>query len=203
MKLSVSFQRLPGSAQRAGCTATGGYRPQHAALPCSSTYWFGSAGGDALSQFCPELPYKNPAGFVVSEHPCSPGPGGIYQGKKGWNRDCSSFQGTRQLPSLARYGTCTQVLRRAETAEDQRRLAISQLFSSQMLVTRGTWAAVIPQLHQDATYTCKYRWAQMCSRRLCALPAVLVSAGTELTLFLVAGAVLCFGFGVRTMLITL
>ena len=32
---------------------------------------------------------------------------------------------------------------------------------------------------------------------------VLVSAGTELTLFLVAGTVLCFGFSVRMMLITL
>ena len=32
---------------------------------------------------------------------------------------------------------------------------------------------------------------------------VLVSAGTELTLFLVAGIVLCFGFSVRMMLITL
>ena len=31
---------------------------------------------------------------------------------------------------------------------------------------------------------------------------VLVSAGTELTLFLVAGTVLCFGFSVRMMLIT-
>ena len=31
---------------------------------------------------------------------------------------------------------------------------------------------------------------------------VLGSAGTELTLFLVAGTVLGFGFGVRTMLIT-
>ena len=31
---------------------------------------------------------------------------------------------------------------------------------------------------------------------------VLVSAGTELTLFLVAGTVLCFGFSVRIMLIT-
>ena len=30
---------------------------------------------------------------------------------------------------------------------------------------------------------------------------VLVSAGTELTLFLVAGTMLCFGFSVRTMLI--
>ena len=33
--------------------------------------------------------------------------------------------------------------------------------------------------------------------------AVLVLAGTELTLFLVAGTVLCFGFSVRMMLITL
>ena len=33
-------------------------------------------------------------------------------------------------------------------------------------------------------------------------PSVLVSAGTELTLFLVAGTVLCFGFSVRIMLIT-
>ena len=32
---------------------------------------------------------------------------------------------------------------------------------------------------------------------------VLVSAGTELTFFLVAGTVLCFGFSVRMMLITL
>ena len=32
---------------------------------------------------------------------------------------------------------------------------------------------------------------------------VLVSAGTELILFLVAGAVLCFGFSVRIVLITL
>ena len=31
---------------------------------------------------------------------------------------------------------------------------------------------------------------------------VLVSAGTELTFFLVAGTVLCFGFSVRMMLIT-
>ena len=33
--------------------------------------------------------------------------------------------------------------------------------------------------------------------------SVLVSAGTELTLFLVGGTVLCFGFSVRIMLITL
>ena len=33
-------------------------------------------------------------------------------------------------------------------------------------------------------------------------PSVLVSAGTELTLFLVAGIVLRFGFSVRMMLIT-
>ena len=32
---------------------------------------------------------------------------------------------------------------------------------------------------------------------------VLVSAGTELTFFLVAGTMLCFGFSVRMMLITL
>ena len=33
------------------------------------------------------------------------------------------------------------------------------------------------------------------------LPCVLVSAGTELTLFLVAGTVLCFGFSVRRMML--
>ena len=36
-----------------------------------------------------------------------------------------------------------------------------------------------------------------------AYDTVLVLAGTELTLFLVAGTVLCFGFSVRMMLITL
>ena len=36
----------------------------------------------------------------------------------------------------------------------------------------------------------------------CSCTYVLVSAGTELTLFLVAGTVLCFGFSVRMMLIT-
>ena len=39
-------------------------------------------------------------------------------------------------------------------------------------------------------------------RRYCFV-CVLVLAGTELTLFLVAGTVLCFGFSVRMMLITL
>ena len=34
-------------------------------------------------------------------------------------------------------------------------------------------------------------------------PAVLVLSGTELIFFLVAGTVLCFGFSVRMMLITL
>ena len=35
-----------------------------------------------------------------------------------------------------------------------------------------------------------------------AVAHVLVSAGTELTLFLVAGTVLCLGFSVRMMLLT-
>ena len=37
---------------------------------------------------------------------------------------------------------------------------------------------------------------------LLGIKGVLVSAGTELTLFLVAGTVPCFGFSVRIMLIT-
>ena len=43
---------------------------------------------------------------------------------------------------------------------------------------------------------------EMASCPLAAHGGVLVSAGTELTLFLVAGTVLCFGFSVRMMLIT-
>ena len=49
----------------------------------------------------------------------------------------------------------------------------------------------------------RLHFALLMSDKFLASIAVLVSAGIELIFFLVAGTVLCFGFSVRIMLITL
>ena len=74
-------------------------------------------------------------------------------------------------------------------------------------MTCGEWARFQLDLLPAGQVACGAVWMPPChcprAPNCEGGPSVLVSAGTELIFFLVAGTVLCFGFSVRIMLITL